>query len=144
MNMYEQFKTDATVETTGVWADYQSFRVRLARAGGANKAYQNCIERLSRPYRKAISRGTMSNDRMLAILQQAMIEAVIVDWEVKRGGEWVKGMDDPSGSEKPIPFNPANVKAALDALPDLSVDLQEQANSQELYRANVSELSAKN
>ena len=37
--MFDQFETDPVLESEGIWIDYGAFRVKIARAGGANKKY---------------------------------------------------------------------------------------------------------
>ncbi len=45
MSMYEQLETDKALETKGVEIDYGTFRVTLARAGGANKKYEKLFKK---------------------------------------------------------------------------------------------------
>ena len=63
MSMYEEFETDPNLETGGIWIDYGSFRVQIARAGGANKKYLSYAETKTKPFRRAIQAGTMTEER---------------------------------------------------------------------------------
>ena len=143
MSMYETFDTDKKSETEGVWVDYGQFRVRLARAGGSNKDYQKQLERLSRPYRRAIATDSLDNEVAAGILRKVYAKAVIVGWEVLRDEEWVSGMDQP-GSDDVLDFNAENVEKALKDLPDLFSDLQSQASGIAMYRAGLREDAAGN
>lgn len=143
MSMYENFSTDAQSEQEGVWVDYGQFRVRLARAGGANKNYQKVLERESRPFRRAIATDSLDSEVAANILRKAYAKAVITGWETKRDDEWVSGIEQP-GTDELAAFNRENVERVLKDLPDLFVDLQGQASGIAMYRAGLREDSGKN
>jgi len=143
MSMYDTFSTDKQSETEGVWVDYGQFRVRLARAGGANKNYQKQLERISRPYRRAIATDSLDPQVASGILKKTYAKAVITGWEVMRDDEFVSGIDQPDIDE-PAPFNEENVLKALTDLDDLFLDLQSQASGIALYRAGLREDAAGN
>lgn len=142
MSMYEQFQTDPDLEKNGIFIDYGEFRVTLARAGGANKQYAKLLEAKTKPYRRAIQIETMDNEKAMDLLLEAFAEAVVLNWEVKDGDKWKKGIEGPDGDV--IPFNTDNVIKTLRALPDLFNDLQEQASKVALYRKSIDEDDAGN
>ena len=141
-NMYETFRTDGDAEQNGIYIDYGSFRVKVARAGGTNKAYQRELERLSRPHRRAIATEMFENEQALALLRAAYARTVIKAWEVKTDDGWQSGIESRTGEV--LPFNEANVLATFGELPDLFTDLMEQAGKAALFRASLREQAAGN
>jgi hypothetical protein len=142
MSMYELFKTDSALETEGVVINYGSFRVTLARAGGSNKKFARVLEAKTKPYKRAIDTGTMDNDRGLELLREVYAEAVILNWETKQQGKYVQGIESPDGEL--LPFTKENVLAVFNELPDLFMDLQEQANKAAVFRQSLREEAAGN
>lgn len=67
MSLYTLFKTNKEFEQDGIWIQYgvtdqrQPIRIKIARAGGANKNYLKALEIATRPYRKAIQTGALDN-----------------------------------------------------------------------------------
>lgn len=83
MSMYKTFQTDTDLETSGVDFDYGSFVVRLARAGGNNKAFEKALDRRTKTLRRAQQLDLLGNERSLTILQESYAEAVVLDWSVR-------------------------------------------------------------
>lgn len=143
MSMYEQFKTNETLETQGVVIDYGDFRVTLARAGGANRRFARVFEAKTKPYRRAIQTETMDEGVAMRILRETYAEAAIKNWEVKNEKEeWSVGIEAPDGSI--LPFDIRSILSTFDNIPDLFEDLREQAGKASLYREMVLEEDAKN
>lgn len=142
MSMYGTYKTDEQMEREGVYINYGSFRVCLARAGGANKRYQKVLEAKARPYRRAIETETMDTERALEIRRDAFLETCILGWDVKVGTDWVPGIEGPDGTV--LPFNKDNLLMAARDLPDLFEDLMAQAGKAALYRKAEQEVAAGN
>lgn len=141
--MYEQFQTNKQREKEGVWLDYTSFMVRVARAGGSNKSFQKKMEQLTRPYRRAIATGTMEDEQAETLMRQAYAEDVILDWKVKQAdGSYLQGIEGPN--KELLPFTPENVQATLQALPELFADIREQAGTMTLFREGLREEAAGN
>ena len=138
MSMYENFETDKKCEREGVWTDYGQFRVRLSRAGGANKDFQKVLDRLTRPYRRAIATDTLDNEVANELLRRAYAKAVIQGWETKIDDEFVSGIESPDGEDL-IDVSQESIVKVLADLPDLFIDLQGQATSLALYRASLQE-----
>ena len=149
MNMYDQFGVDQNLETSGIWIDYDSFRVLVARAGGSNKKYMSYAELKTKPFRRALQAGTMTNERSQALLYDIYAKTVILDWETADGVDekdgltkWKKGIQDREGNI--LPVTPENLIATFKALPDLFTDLQQAAESMSLFRKEEVEADAKN
>lgn len=150
MSMYKQFETDPELERLGIILDYGDYRIKIARAGGKNKNFEKTMDRIAKPYRRALATETMDNDRAEDLMREGYAESVILHWEVvtdrdEKTGEriFTTGLDDPEGGP-PLPFNKANVLAALIALPDLFADIKEQAVKSALFRKTVQETEAGN
>ncbi|MCI0418642.1 MAG: hypothetical protein L0312_05375 [Acidobacteria bacterium] len=123
-NLFEQFKTNESFETTGVVLDYgDGGRIRIARAGGANKKYLRATEKLSRQYRNQIRMGTFSGDLANKVMQEVFADTVVLGWE---------GVTDADGTN--IPFSRENCMRLFRDLPALWDDVQEQAASVAIFR----------
>jgi len=124
MSLYKQFKTDESFETRGVTLDYgDGVRIRIARAGGANKKYLRATEKLSRQYRNQIRMGTFSGETANKVMQEVFVETVILGWD---------GVADAAGN--PLPFTKENCLKLFRDLPALWEDIQEQATSVAIFR----------
>lgn len=139
MSMYDKFKTDAVIEKDGLWLDYGDFMIRVARSGGANKSFQKAIEKMARPYRRAIATESMPAEKADEIMMAAYANAVVKDWKVRdEDDNWTHGIEDPEGGDL-LAVNPANVLATFKLLPELYADVQEQASSWALFKASLRE-----
>lgn len=143
MKMYEAFETSEEMEAKGIWQDYGSFRILLARAGGANKKFQRLMEARTKPHRRAIQTETMDDDVATAIFHSVYADSVILAWESKNEeGKLVPGIFTKDGDI--IAFNRENVLVTLKKLPELFTDLRTQAATATLYRSQLLEEAAKN
>ncbi len=151
MALNEQFETDATMEVEGVITDYGNDRIKIARAGGANKRYIRMLDLKTKPFRRAIQARALDNDRSTAILQDVYAHTVILGWQVNKGTltepKWVEGIDPKDAGEdgeELLAVNPENILKVFRNLPDLFLDMQEQATTGALYRAELAEQAAGN
>jgi len=151
MGLKNQFATDVGLETKGIYIDYGNDRILIARAGGGNKKFARLLETKTKPFRRAIAVGAFDGDRSLAILREVYAEAVVLGWEVNKGTDvepkWEKGIDPADAGltgEKLLPVNRENVLKVFANLPDLFLDLQQQAQAGALFRAEMSDASAGN
>lgn len=142
MSMYGQFQTDTSLETQGLIIDYGSFRVTIARAGGANKRFSKTLESKTKPFKRAIQTDTMDNERGLEILREVYAEAIVLNWETKKDNTFVQGIEAQDGSL--LPFSKENVVATFKNLPDLFTDIQQQAEKSALFRKLLQEQDSKN
>lgn len=142
MSMYDMFKTDTDRERNGIFYEGDGFRIKVARAGGANKRYAKMLEVHTRPYRRALQTETMGNERALELLYHVYADAVVLDWEVWKNGKWEQGIEGEDGEI--LPFNRENVIQTFKNLPDLFTDVQEQAGRIALFRQDIIEKDAGN
>lgn len=143
MSMYDQFQTDANSETKGIILDYGSFRVTIARAGGANKRFTKTLEARTRHLKRLIQTDNLTNEQAEPIVREVYADTVIHLWEVKQeDGTWVPGIEGPDGQL--LPYNKSNVLLTFDNLPDLFADIKEQAMKASLFRTALKEQAAKN
>jgi hypothetical protein len=128
---YSLFETDKTVEVQGVWLDYGHFRIQIRRAGGANTRFARVLESKIKPYRHAFNTGSLDNAIAHRLMVETYAETVVIGWEdvVDRSGE-------------PLPFSVANCVRLFTDLPELFANVQEQATSLALFRAEEIEEAA--
>lgn len=137
------FATSMALETEqGVWFDYDAFRVRLLRAGGANDRFSKALERNTRDLRSAARRKTLSSKVADQRLAKVFAESVVVGWEtnVAEEGEapvYESGLNV-TGTEL-VPFTKENVEAALIALPELFAELRQQAGDADQFKDDAKE-----
>ena len=132
MGMYDVFETDEDLETSGIWIDYGDFRVKIASAGQGNKKFVKYAEKAFKPVRKAMQAGALSNERSLAIMSDIYAKTIVIDWEVKKDGEFVKGIEQRNGEIAAVNYE--IIKQVFIDLPNLFMDIQEQANSISNFR----------
>lgn len=148
MGMYKAFETDKSLEKSGIVIDYGDFRVTVARAGGANKNYTKALEFYTRPYRRAIQTETLPQEVNDKIMMQVYAQAVVMDWETKKGTDengdpiFIKGIESKDGDI--IPVTQDNLVETFKALPDLFEDLVRQSGKSALFRKELDLEDAKN
>lgn len=132
--LYNLFKTDENLETDGIFIEYgetddgKPIRIKIARAGGSNKAFSKALEKATRPHRKAIQSGFLDNATADRLYKEVFAETVVLGWE---------NVEGPDG--KLLDFNRENVLKLFTDLPDLFQDLREQASNVSLFREEVME-----
>lgn len=132
-NAYALFETDSSREKGGIEIDYGDFKIYIARAGGANKAYQKSLEVKSRPFRRAIQAETLDPETMTAIMREVYADTVILRWE---------GVTDRDGND--LPFTKDNCIKLFTDLPDLFEDVMSMAQKSSLFKTEMQEAEAKN
>lgn len=142
MSMYDLFKTDDSIEQSGVFLNYGSFRVKIARAGGGNKRYIKTLEAKTRPIRRAIETETVDEKVSRQLMMELYAETIVLDWETEVDGKMEKGIEGPDG--KIMPFSKENVLLTFKNLPDLFQDIIAQAGKVSNFRQMQLEEDAKN
>ena len=134
-NLYDVFGTDPELESTkGVWIDYgKSTSIKIARAGGANKAYQAALLKLSNEYKHQIQSEVLGEEVAGTLMLEVFVDTIILDWE---------GIKDKNGEE--MPFTKENARKLLTDLPDLFIDLRQMAGNITLFREKIIEDDGKN
>ena len=124
-SIYDLYATDSNMEREGIWLDYGKFgKILIARAGGSNKRFQKSMENHSRPHRKQIQNQTLDEDIANELLLKSFADSIVLGWE---------GIKDKDGSD--LPFNKENVIKLFKDLPDLFIDVREQAQQSANFRA---------
>lgn len=140
MSLQKLFKTDTNLETAGIIVDYgpnedlpegpqgrPTMQFRVARAGGANQAHSKALTQLTKPHRRAIQLGQLSNELAKSIDRQAWLETCLLGWSnITLDGQLLE-------------FSRENAERLFTALPDLYADLREQSNNMSLYREEMLE-----
>lgn len=139
MNIYSQFETDESIEKDGIVLSYgpnsqkQIMGIRIARAGGANVAFNKRMQVLFKPHQRALSSNTMDPDLLRELVQRAYAETVVKDLE---------NFEDRDGN--PIPYSKENVVKLFKDLPALWADVQRAADDWTLFKKDLLEEAAKN
>lgn len=143
MNPYKMFKTNQNLETSGIVLDYGDFRIRIARAGGANKKFAKILEAKMKPYRRQADNGTLQEDIANNVLIESYAEGVVLGFEVKVGeNQYESGVPQEDGTVKP--YSVDAVKGIFHSLPDLFADVQTQARQMALFREQEVDEDIKN
>ena len=130
---YSVFRTDRTLEKEGIILDYGDFKIKVARAGGANAAFQKALISKIRPFKRQIDAGAIPDGVAERLFLEVYAESVVLGWE---------GVTDEYG--KPFPYSKENAVKLFSDLPDLFRDVQSQAASISNFRAEVTEDTIKN
>lgn len=148
--------TDKDAEKNGVQFVYdEDTRLTIARAGGSNSDFFRVLNRLRKPYRRAIDAGVITEHKARALMQAVYIEAVIKKWETRRSIDgklvWLVGIDGSWGADSSLMdehgiLKPTveNMQATFDCVPDLWEDLEIEARKMATFRREELETEAKN
>lgn len=134
MSLYSTFATDKTTETSGTWIDYGDARIKIARAGGSNRAYAKRLTAKTASKRRAIEAGALSDEAAQEIMVDVYAHTVVLDWETRVGDDLRRGIENPDGGDL-LPVDPDSIQATFRNLPDLFADIQAQAQRIGNFRA---------
>ncbi len=131
MSIFSAFNTDETLEKDGVEVDFGDFSFIIARAGGANEAYEKRLSELSMPYRRQMEAGTLSPNKIRSLLRKVYAETVVKGWDERTEAEVGK-------------FSPAVCEELFAKYPTLFEDVMKMAGTVSIYRRDIVEAAAKN
>lgn len=150
--MWSVFGTDAKKEIDGVFVEYPGgIRVKLARAGGRNERYARAHEIYMRPHRQAAKiPGGLSDKVQRDVIAKVYLDAVILSFETNvsthenpdENPDWKQVIVLESGDE--VQANKQELTALFTRLPDLLLQVINDANDIQLYRKAELEDEAKN
>jgi len=125
------FGTDTKKEQEGVWYDIaEGLRMKIARIGNPN--YQKRFQAISKPYRRSIRRGTLSDDIAEKLLVQCLSETIVLDWT---------GVEDEG---KEIPYSVEASVTLLTKYPELRGYINDIANELEGFQEDFVEEADEN
>jgi hypothetical protein len=135
MGFRKHFATDPSIERTGVELDYgEGMVLKIARAGGANVAYQKTFTAVTASYKRAIEAETLPVEKGNELAREVFARSVLLDWE----GVTMDDLND-DGDMTPAPCTVENKIKFFNALPEVFRDVQEQATRAMLFRRNIEE-----
>lgn len=141
--LYKAFQTDKDIEKQGIVIEYPGVRIKTARAGGANANFAKVLDRLTKPYKRAIATESLDPETSAKIMREAYAQAVVMDWETQlEDGSWINKVMASDGELVEVSID--NIVKVFEDLPDLFRDLQEQANKQALFLKDIDLGDAKN
>lgn len=132
--LYQAFETNKDLENSGIELDYGKnskgapIRIKIARAGGANKRFAKVLDRLLRPYKRQLANDQLSDDVAKDVMIQAYADSVVLGWE---------GVEDREGN--PMEFSRDNVVRLFNDLPELFLDVQQQSQKAALFLVDILE-----
>lgn len=126
------FDMDEAKERDGVAIQYGHLVVKVARMGGANKAFQTMFEEKSRPFRRMIENGVeLPEDIATEIMQECYAKTIVRDWNLHRDG-------------KPLPCTPDNVIEQFKKRPEFMKFVIQESQRVANYRLRAVEDESKN
>ena len=135
MNLYEMYQTDTGKERDkGVKLEFPGgAKIWVRRAGGQNTAYEKAIEAVMKPYRRQIRQNMLEEGKAQELEAVAYARGVILDWE---------GVNDEAGNT--LDCTEENIVKLFTDLPDLFVEVKQQATDLSNFRREQQESDAKN
>jgi len=81
MDLKKEFGVDKRREIEGVWFDDEfegDTKCLIARIG--NPTYQKEFQRIAKPHKRALRKGTLNDDVAENLLTRAMANSILLDW----------------------------------------------------------------
>lgn len=152
--LFSQFATDRNVEKDGIFITYDDVRIRIARAGGANRQFNRVFQQEIKPVEQRMKRDKLSDAESDKLTATIYAKAVILGWETNFGSEdkpeWRPTFTIPASrkagrpEDEVLEFTPDNVVRVLLMLPEMFADIRDQATTASNFRVDEDEADAKN
>lgn len=146
MSLRNQFETNKSKESDGVAivfgqnSDGTNPTFIISRMSRANQKYTKTLEAVTRPYRRQMDLGTLSNDIAEKLFLEVFVKTILKDWQNISLSDVTGNADD----EGYAPFTIENATKLMTALPELYDDLQAQAKSAALFKDESVSTESKN
>lgn len=138
MGIWDQYKTDQSLEESGVWKPFGDYQVKIARAGVGNPRYEQALER----HAKSARHRKMSVAEMQAISLDMLVTHCVKGWKTKVDGEWEDGIELADGSI--VPATREVLLQVFEQIPNLREAIQRIADDYEEFKAEEREEAAGN
>lgn len=130
-SIYDIYETEAAAEVSGAWIDIGPSQFKLARAGGANEAFQKTATKRLKPFQANLDNlPKKAADELAAGI---FIDTLLLDWKNVIGRDGLE-----------IAFSKEAARKLLTELPNLFAALQNEANKMSNYTKANLEAAAKN
>jgi hypothetical protein len=142
-NLFAMYGSDKNLETKGKWIvlgpDENATAFLIARAGGANTKFSKLLAEKLRPWQKLIQHNARKPtqevlDIITKMQKETFVEACLLDWRNVRIEE----------SGENVPYSPEAAFKLFDQLPDLFLDLFNQADQVQTFQHDSLEDEAGN
>lgn len=144
--------TDADSERNGIWFEMGNVNVKLARAGGANQAFNKAASELAMKHQRALQANALEDDEARRIAVELYASTVVVKWQTEvpdfdgdeddDANRWTDGVEVNDGEILPDTVE-NRVKFLLD-VPEFFAEIKRVADNYGMYRRALAETTAKN
>lgn len=100
MDIRKIYSTNEEKVTEGVWVPFGDAEIKLKRAGGSNKAFNESYEKAMKPHRFNMVRGKIDDETIRKININLYAKHIITDWK----GIKEDGVEVPFSAEKFIEY----------------------------------------
>jgi len=145
-NAYEMFKTEDDSEVNGVWKEYAGVvKVKIARAGNKNTAFNRALSKTAEKYRGANS-DKQNKKELERPWAEVYVKEIIKGFQVKDNDKWVDGVHLPDNKGNIVlkEATKENITQFLLDLPDLFGRIKDDANEMKTYQKEKEEEIVKN
>lgn len=142
-NPYAAYDVDKSLEQSGIYIEFDTFRVKVKRVGGSNEAFSDLYEQKMKPYNATIRAGkTLPDGVAEQIIAECHARESIIAWETRDGEKWKPGVADESGKIGPDNYE-SRVKI-LAKYPQIAKTITDDASDYALFIRKENEEQAKN
>jgi hypothetical protein len=117
-----KFQTNKSMEEEGVWVDVDGNGTRIKVARINNARYKKYFQKITKPYKRQIRTGTLSEDLAEKLLVDALANTILLDWK----GFTKEGQD--------FPYSVDHARLFLAESPDFRDFVSDAANEMETFR----------